>query len=60
MISEFQVSCPFCMEPIWMEFYIQDGEKQEMIIDCEVCCRPIKYSVDFSNPEDPVLSTDRS
>ena len=60
MISEFQVSCPFCMEPIWMEFYIQDGEKQEMITDCEVCCRPIKYSVDFSDPENPTLNSDRS
>jgi len=31
-----------------MEFYPEDGEHQETITDCEVCCNPILYTVSFS------------
>lgn len=47
MESDFQIQCPFCGEHIWMEFYPEEGESQEMVIDCEVCCNPILYSVTF-------------
>lgn len=47
METDFQVQCPFCGELIWMEFYPEDGEEQEMVVDCEVCCNPILYSVTF-------------
>ncbi len=60
MINEFNLNCPFCGENIWMEFYPSDGTKQQMIIDCEVCCRPIEYEVDFSDPESPQLNITRS
>ncbi len=32
---------------IWMEFYPEEGQIQETIIDCEVCCNPILYRVRF-------------
>ena len=32
-----------------MEFYPEEGEFQETVVDCEVCCNPILYSVSFSN-----------
>jgi hypothetical protein len=47
METDFSVTCPYCGEQIWMEFYPEDGEEQEMITDCEVCCNPILYSVTF-------------
>ncbi len=47
METNFNVQCPYCGEYIWMEFYPQDGNKQEMVIDCEVCCNPILYVVNF-------------
>lgn len=60
MIEEFNISCPFCGENIWMEFYPQDGLEQQMIIDCEVCCRPIEYSVDLRDQDNPRLNITRS
>lgn len=49
MESEFQVLCPYCFEPIWQEFFYEDGKTQECIIDCEVCCRPIQFRVQFNS-----------
>lgn len=48
METNFEAQCPFCFENIWLEFYPEDGEDQEMIIDCEVCCHPIQYHVVFN------------
>ena len=48
METNFNVQCPYCGEYIWMEFYPEDGNKQEMVIDCEVCCNPILYVVNFT------------
>lgn len=31
-----------------MEFFPEDGDQQESITDCEVCCNPILYLVSFS------------
>jgi hypothetical protein len=47
METDFSVQCPFCGEDIWMEFYPEDGEDQEMVVDCEVCCNPILYRISF-------------
>ena len=47
METNFKVVCPYCGEHIWMEFYPEDGDEQEMITDCEVCCNPILYTVTF-------------
>ncbi len=59
METEFLVNCPFCFEQIWMEFYPEDGEEQEMIIDCEVCCNPISYEISFRGDE-PLLTVERA
>jgi hypothetical protein len=58
--SDFQVQCPYCGEMIWMEFYPEEGERQEMVIDCEVCCNPILYSVRFSSRGEPDLIVERA
>jgi DNA-directed RNA polymerase subunit RPC12/RpoP len=57
---DFNIQCPYCGEQIWMEFYPEDGNQQEMIIDCEVCCNPILYSVKFSSRERPELRVERA
>ena len=51
METNFLVQCPYCGEQIWMEFYPEDGNQQEMVTDCEVCCNPILYFVTFKGDE---------
>ena len=47
--EDFEFQCPYCGETIWMEFYPEDGASQDTIVDCEVCCQPIHYQVQFRN-----------
>lgn len=49
MYNQSQCSCPYCGEEVWVEFYPEEGTKQSMIIDCEVCCNPIQYYVVFDS-----------
>lgn len=60
MESDFEVQCPFCGEIIWIEFYPEEGEEQEMVIDCEVCCNPIQYSVKFDRDGHASVRADRA
>lgn len=60
METEFQVQCPFCGEVIWMEFYPEDGQTQETVVDCEVCCNPIQYTVRFTNDGEAFVSAERA
>jgi hypothetical protein len=34
-----------------MEFYPEEGNQQEMVVDCEVCCNPILYIVHFKGED---------
>ena len=36
------VQCPFCFETFSILLYREDGETQELVYDCEVCCHPIE------------------
>lgn len=60
METDFQVQCPFCGEVIWMEFYPEDGKDQETVIDCEVCCNPIQYSVHFTSSGEVTVRSERA
>lgn len=60
METDYLISCPFCGENIWMEFYPEDGNKQDTIVDCEICCRPIHLIMDFSDINYPHLEVLRS
>lgn len=60
METEFEVMCPYCGEIIWQEFYPDDGRSQETIIDCEVCCSPILYRVNFDKNGEGIVSADRA
>ena len=60
METNFEVQCPFCGEMIWMEFYPEDGNSQEMVIDCEVCCNPILYTIRYLRDGDYDLRVERA
>jgi len=60
METDFEVQCPFCGEVIWMEFYPEDGSEQETVVDCEVCCNPIQYSVKFGRDGEARVSAERA
>lgn len=40
-----KIKCPFCFEKFSLEIYPEDGNHQEIIYDCEVCCHPIEINV---------------
>ena len=44
LLTQQKVSCPYCGESIEV---LIDGEEvgQEYIEDCQVCCRPITFSI---------------
>jgi hypothetical protein len=44
-LSEIQVRCPYCNVKQWIEIDPSEGQQQALIIDCEVCCRPLELSV---------------
>ena len=58
--TDFKVRCPFCFETIWMEFFQEDGESQEMVVDCEVCCNPILYQVYFNGDSKPRIEANKA
>lgn len=37
------VRCPYCAE--WVEVVVEPDVCGEMVIDCEVCCRPWQVQV---------------
>jgi len=47
-LAENTISCPYCGELI--DVLIECSEvEQEYIEDCQVCCRPILFTVALSN-----------
>lgn len=47
---EYKVQCPFCREKFGIEIHLEDGEDQEFIWDCEVCCHPIDIHARWNEP----------
>jgi hypothetical protein len=58
--SDYQVTCPYCWEQIWMEFFPEDGSHQETVIDCEVCCNPVLYQVSFASSGEASVSVSKA
>jgi transposase-like protein len=50
-----KIYCPYCGEPIRVDVEILE-ESQEYIEDCQVCCRPINFSIGSSMDEFPSIS----
>ena len=54
-LTENTISCPYCGELI--DVLIESSEvDQEYIEDCQVCCRPILFTVTISNGGEPIVS----
>lgn len=52
-----KIKCPFCFERFSIEIFVEDGNQQEIIYDCEVCCHPIEILANW-NESDNKLSLD--
>jgi Cysteine-rich CPXCG len=44
-----KIQCPFCFEKFAVEFYPEDGESQDVVYDCEVCCHPIDLKLNWDH-----------
>jgi hypothetical protein len=45
MLPLVRIKCPFCFEKQEVLVEPDDGEVQNLIIDCEVCCHPMDIHV---------------
>ena len=46
------ITCPYCWEHIDIEDIPYSEETVELVLDCEVCCRPIAVSATWMNEEE--------
>lgn len=58
-MNELTFYCPYCGEENVTSVYPEDGSKQSLLQDCEVCCRPLEISFVFSGNEIISLNVDR-
>jgi hypothetical protein len=49
-VTEHEIDCPFCGEAITVLIDPTD-ETQDYIEDCQVCCKPIHFTVRSSDGE---------
>lgn len=47
LVTEGEVSCPFCGVGVEIRLDPSGGAAQEYVEDCEVCCRPWRVIVRF-------------
>ena len=52
MLLPLTIQCPYCFEQLVL--WLPPDEVGEMVTDCEVCCRPIRFKVHL-NLEGQVL-----
>ena len=45
MLDERSIQCPYCWEHFTLLVDPSEGEEQDFVYDCEVCCRPIDVQV---------------
>ncbi len=45
MLEEHPIQCPYCWESFEITIDPSEGESQDFVYDCEVCCRPIDVRV---------------
>ena len=47
------ITCPYCWERIDIEEIPYSEESVELVLDCEVCCRPIAITASWDSENDP-------
>jgi len=53
-LLEVRVQCPYC----WERFVLlvdASVDQQEYVEDCEICCRPIDFSIDIDADGRPAV-----
>jgi hypothetical protein len=45
------IQCPFCFETFKLPASPKDGETQNFVYDCEVCCNPIDMTLHFDGDD---------
>lgn len=40
MVMEHHYLCPYCWQENDIFLYPDDGERQQTVVDCRVCCQP--------------------
>ena len=54
-LEDCLIQCPYCFESMEIEIDPSEGFTQEMVYDCEVCCRPIALQVSYDEEARPVV-----
>lgn len=49
------IQCPYCWEMIETEEIAYAEEEVELVLDCEVCCRPIRLRVSWDGNDEPIV-----
>lgn len=47
-----EIKCLYCFQNIPLEIYVEEGEKQDFIVDCEVCCHPLHIIAEWNEEEE--------
>lgn len=42
-----RLQCHYCFEPFSVTLFPEDGEEQDFITDCEVCCHPLQITASW-------------
>lgn len=45
--KDCEYNCPYCMALISLRIDATGGSRQSLVVDCEVCCRPIAIEIDI-------------
>lgn len=51
--------CPYCGSENSLSVDCSQGQKQEFVLDCEVCCRPIVIRLRLGSNEIMTLTADK-
>ena len=49
--EEQYFGCPYCGSENSLPMDCSAGQRQEFIVDCEVCCRPIVIKIEIGDDE---------
>ena len=56
LLQTHNLSCPYCGEVIQIVVDCSLAE-QDYIEDCQVCCRPINFSISINNDHVQIIAT---
>ena len=45
MNEAIEILCPYCGQPVGVAVDLGGGREQQFVSDCEVCCRPIEFTI---------------